>query len=42
MVRLTYHKKEKAAKLLREKILHHLKKDCEDALLEKNISEYEF
>jgi hypothetical protein len=42
MVKLAFRKKEKDAKLLREKIVDHLKKECEDSLLEKNILDYEF
>lgn len=42
MIKLNYRKKEKAAEMLREKIMDHLKKQCEDSLLEKNIMDYEF
>lgn len=42
MVKLTYRKKENAAKALREKMLEHLNKECDDLLLKKNIMDYEF
>ncbi len=42
MVKLTYRKKEKAAKQLKERILEHLKNECDDLLLEKNVMDYEF
>ena len=42
MVKLMYRKKEKAARLLRERILEHLKRECDDSLLEKNVMDYEF
>jgi hypothetical protein len=42
MVKLTYRNKEKVAKLLRDRILEHLKKECEDSLLEKNLRDYDF
>jgi hypothetical protein len=42
MVKLAYRNKEKDAKMLRERIVDHLKKECDDSLLEKNILDYEF